>query len=268
MDFRKRFVSFTSTVFVITLSLLILMPGMVFSHRIHGMNPIKPKAVDTNMVSEGKLVLTMLTRRICNPLPASTPTPPGLPTPTPGLNPSGRILNGNFERGSGFAWIEASISTDFPYPIVTDDEAFVPCRGSYYAWLGKIHENESQIYQLITVPADLDLYWHYRIASGETCGARYDVGYVGLSLDGNTYFRIQDYDLCSGNSHGYYQLDSIDLSDYAGRPVLLVFGAITDDSILSNFFIDDVGFRSSVAEEETPLQPIVSGTGLVIYPQE
>ncbi len=221
-----------------------------------------------------KLLLTMLLQRTGGTNPTATPTATqtGGPTPTPSATPTqpsgGGIVNGNFEQGSGAGWTEASETGTYPHDIVTNSGNYPPYQGAYYAWLGRVNSEVTQVYQQVTIPTNATLYWRYRISSSEGCGFFYDRGYMAVSTDGSTFTALVDYDLCTGNSTGGYQQGSVSLAAYSGQSIYIIFGADTDSSILSDFLIDNVGFSPSVAENGIPAPSGVTGTGPVIRPQE
>jgi hypothetical protein len=222
-----------------------------------------PGCADTQ--SGGKLILNILLRRTGGGNPTATPTTPPGPTVTPSpTQPSGgTIANGNFEQGNGVAWTEASESGTYPHDIVTNSGNYPPYQGSYYAWLGRVNNEVTQIYQQITVPTNATLHWRHRIVSTESCGFFYDKGYMAVSTDGSTYTALEEYDLCSGNTTGGYVQGSTSLAAYSGQQVYIIFGAQTDGSILSDYLVDNVGYSPSAAEglptDLLPLQPTSNG---------
>jgi hypothetical protein len=107
----------------------------------------------------------------------------------------------------------------------------------WFAWLGGLDDEDSQIWQApeIAAPADSATlnYW-YLIASSDMCD--YDYGYV--KINGTA---VQTFDLCEETDTGEaYLAGSYDLSAYRGTAPEVRFQAVTDESIYSSFFIDDV----------------------------
>lgn len=167
----------------------------------------------------------------------ATPTPGSGPTPTPPPS-GGSIVNGNFESGRNVGWSESS---SHGWAIVG---TYSPYQGSYAAWLGGGNSETSTLSQNIGVPSGgATLYYRYKISSSDWCG--YDYGYV--KLNGST---AQTYSLCSSNNTSGYALGSVSLSGYAGQTVTLEFRATTDSSYSSSFYIDNVGYSSSLTEGE------------------
>jgi bacillopeptidase F (M6 metalloprotease family) len=61
---------------------------------------------------------------------------------------------------------------------------------------------------------------------------------------------VRSYELCGDHSMTGFARAVIDLSDYAGQTVTLGFSIVTDESLVSSFFVDDVSFVSSAASVE------------------
>jgi len=174
--------------------------------------------------------------------PPCKPEPPGLPwisllldDEAPSSEP---IPNGDFELGHS-AWTEysqqlgyASITTTFPSGVA-------PNSGSYAVWQGGVYNNTEYIRQSVTVSAASPYltYYHW-ISSADICGN--DYGYV--SING---VNMDTLNLCSSANTSGWVPRSINLSAYAGQTISLEFRSTTDSTNNSNWFIDDVSFRSS-----------------------
>ena len=79
------------------------------------------------------------------------------------------------------------------------------------------------------------VYWEW-IASGEE-SCVYDG--AEISADGSV---LQQFGLCvTSNTHAWVRRE-IDLSAYAGRSVTLRITVVTDTSVNSNYFVDDLSF--------------------------
>ena len=146
------------------------------------------------------------------------------------------IQNGNFESGST-AWTEYStggwdiIGTSFPGTVA-------PHSGSYAAWLGGAYDDTKYIRQTVAVPSSSPtLTFYHWIASAES-GCNYDFAYV--RVNGSNQLTLG---LCSSNNTGGWVPRSINLSGYAGQNISLEFRSVTDSSLNSNWFIDDVSFQ-------------------------
>ncbi|MBE7530692.1 MAG: hypothetical protein HS099_13285 [Ardenticatenaceae bacterium] len=116
-----------------------------------------------------------------------------------------------------------------------------PRTGSWAVWLGGLYDEVSYIQQSVTVPPATPYlaYWHW-IASADDCG--YDFGFVQINA-----VTVHDYDLCTpANTNGWVR-KVVNLSAYSGQTVTFRIGAVTDDLLNSNLFVDDVAFQASAA---------------------
>jgi subtilisin-like proprotein convertase family protein len=146
------------------------------------------------------------------------------------------IQNGNFESGST-AWTEYFtggidiIRTSFPGTVA-------PHSGSYAAWLGGVYDATRYIRQTVAVPSSSPtLTFYHWIASAES-GCNYDLAYV--RVNGSNKDTLG---LCSSNNTGGWVPRSINLSGYAGQNISLEFRSVTNSTLNSNWFIDDVSFQ-------------------------
>lgn len=204
--------------------------------------------VDVTNVLTGLTCSAPATHRVYLPIarragsvgPTPTPTVPG-PTPTPTMTPTpppSGLVNGNFESGQT-GWTESSSHN---YPLIVnnfDPTGVTPHGGSWAAWLGGDNDEISNLSQTVTVPTGGSYlsYWYW-FQSTDVCG--FDLATV--KVNGTV---VAQADLCDTNNTNGWAHTSLDLSSYAGQTVTLTFGAETDSSILSNFFVDDVSFQST-----------------------
>jgi hypothetical protein len=214
---------------------------------IDGCTATTPTPTPTSTPVGGKLVLNILLKRTSGPNPTATPTQPG-PTVTPtATQPSGgTIANGTFEQGSGVGWSETSSGGYDIVVLNTSNDPTLPTHsGAWLAWLGGADNENASVYQTVTIPGSAPYlsYWIF-LASQETLGCSYDIGSV--SVNGT---EIQSYGLCDDNNTGGYVRQSLNLSAYAGQTVTIAFEIVTDSSVNSNFFLDDVSFATSAAED-------------------
>ncbi|MEZ4560561.1 MAG: hypothetical protein R2854_29695 [Caldilineaceae bacterium] len=146
-----------------------------------------------------------------------------------------RLDNGDFEQGAG-GWEEYS---SHAVPVITDDFTRVeltPHSGQWAAWLGGLDDETSWIQQRIVVPdpAVPLVYWEWIASAEESCA--YDS--AAISIDGAV---LQQFGLCSASDTAWVRRD-IDLAAYAGRTVTLRITVVTDTSVNSNYFVDDLSF--------------------------
>lgn len=159
--------------------------------------------------------------------------------------PTDPIINPGFESGPT-GWTESAtnprnliINSGFPSGVT-------PHGGSWATRLGGAHLDTSYIQQQVTVPAGTPYlaYWHW-IDSEDFCG--WDYGSV--LINGAV---VHEYDLCSAeNTNGWVQ-KTVNLSAYAGQSVQLRIRAVTDSSLNSNLFVDDVSFQAGPAPDIGP----------------
>ncbi len=144
------------------------------------------------------------------------------------------IQNGGFEADSR-GWIENSAQG---YPLVSD---FNPRTGRYSAYLGGVNNADDRISQRITLPADaasitLRAWWY--LATAETAGAFDTMTVWLLREDFQPLAQLAQVD----NTYPVGVWDQIvaDLSSYAGQTVIVQFAGRTDESNISDFYVDDV----------------------------
>ena len=184
-------------------------------------------------------------------------------TPPP---PPGQLANGGFEDGP-VDWVESS---NYGYPLIVGPTTslqppFAPHGGDWVAWLGGLDYETSILGQEVTISAEAPYltYWHY-IASSDACG--YDYG--GVGIDG-TWLYV--YDLCYETQSNGWEFVSVDMSALAGQRIVLDLVTITDSSLSSSLFFDDVAFVTAAqaatlaarAAEQTgpPASPLMGKRG-------
>lgn len=144
-----------------------------------------------------------------------------------------RVVNGDFEQGT-VGWQQSSEYSIGP--ILDFVSLFLePHGGRWAAWLGGEHNENSQIWQAVTLgaaPATLT-FWYKIDSDDNVCG--HDRGCVLISGA-----PVAEFDLCVSTSTSDWVKHTIDLSAYVGQTIELRFQAETDAALLSNFFVDDV----------------------------
>ena len=161
----------------------------------------------------------------------TAPPPPPPPPPPPGSNV---IVNPGFENGTT-GWIQTSSGG---YPLISTSK---PRTGSYGAWLTGYNSAVETIGQTVTVASGastLRYWWH--MTSSETTATAYD------------YLRVRIYNAVTGaliatprtwsnvHTRNVWSQDTLSLAAYVGQSVRIVFEGVTDSSIVSSFYIDDV----------------------------
>jgi hypothetical protein len=173
------------------------------------------------------------------------------------------VQNGDFELGRYNGWSETSANG---FPLVVDDDlaqgfppGFTPRSGEWQVWLGGWADERGTIRQDLTLPNTTPIYLHhyYKVkAHGQVCGF---ADYAQVLVNGEV---VMEKDLCVSEHTSNWTLEAIDISDYAGQQVSIMFLAQTDgNSDTSSYFIDDVslsqhpsGFLLNL-EAEAPIAP-------------
>jgi hypothetical protein len=153
-------------------------------------------------------------------------------------------VNGDFEQGPAVGWSQFSTHA-YPLILSSPTDLVVPAHsGSWGVWLGGADDENSSIFHmsiiLIGSPTTLRL-WYWIGSQEVDCAA--DFGYVKLNAT-----IVQTWNLCqSNNTNGWVPLD-LNLNAYDGQSVNLTIQAITDLSVNSNLFIDDVSLYKTFAD--------------------
>lgn len=155
------------------------------------------------------------------------------------------FVNGNFEQGTA-GWAQSS-SNGYGL-IVTANElpgSVTPHSGSWVAWLGGADMETSSLSQAVTVPSsNPHLVFWYLIASQDACG--YDFFRLRINQS-----EVLSFELCSANNTTSWVQRGVNLSAFAGQTVTVDFRVMTDESLNSNFFLDDVSLQSGAPDVPT-----------------
>lgn len=150
------------------------------------------------------------------------------------------IVNGGFESGLA-GWTEYSFR-EWPLINHKDDLPVLPHSGDWAAWLGGDNNEVAYISQTVTLPAgNISLTFWEKIDSEDYCG--FDFAWVSINnIDISTINLCQD-----DNTVGWVKR-TIGLSAYAGQTVSLQIRVKTDESLISNYFVDDVALSGAAGE--------------------
>ena len=198
-----------------------------------------------------------------------TTDPSAEPTTDPPDTPSaGPLKNGDFESGANGEWAEQSANFGGQGEIILSNidlpEKIPAQSGLYAAWLGGAHNENSTLRQELVVPSGSPtLYYFTRVASSDVCG--YDMASVSIDdavnngVVNNTV--VATYELCRNTSVGEWVQQSISLNDYVGKRIMLEFKTVTDGSLVSSFFVDNISISTSQptpapTETVSPLETI------------
>lgn len=188
-----------------------------------------PLSITCAMVQKA-LLATKMNAPVCGA--SGSATPPAQIVP---------LLNPDFESGRNIGWHE---SNNLGYWAV---DGGLGENGSWGAWFGGAHNEVTEVWQSFTVPANGgSLLYAFKIESEDWCG--YDYGYV---LVNNVPLVL--YKLCASNQTTGFAQAAVNLSAYAGQLITLQFRGTTDDSLISNFKIDNVRFAPASFSE--PIDP-------------
>jgi hypothetical protein len=160
------------------------------------------------------------------------------------LGPAPEIENGDFEAGP-VDWTEFSKQG---FPLITRTglpSYFAPRSGEWVAWLAGSHDEISYIEQQVTVPGGKPYlsYWHWIDSDEFFCG----VDVASVAVNG---VAVQTYFLCEFADTAGWVNRSVNLGTYEGQSVSIRFRAETDESQLSNLFIDDIAFQDTPAQAQ------------------
>ncbi len=161
------------------------------------------------------------------------------------------IVDGGFESAtksgdSAPGWTATTNSNS--HNVIVVDGTY-PHTGKNYARLGAYNNETDTLTQTITVPAgatSAPLTFWVNITTQETSATKYDFLYVEVHNSSGTLLAtpltLSNTDSESdGNVSGkYFQPATIDLSQYAGETIEIVFHATTDYEKTTTFLIDDV----------------------------
>ena len=151
------------------------------------------------------------------------------------------IPNGNFDSGTD-SWGRGSSSER---DLIGQWSEVANHSGTWYTWLGGVHNETAFIEQTVTVPSSCPnlVFYHWIKSDEDFC--EYDFGYVEVSTNGTDWDDVETIDLCSTNNTSDWKKKSIDLGKYADQDVRLKFRVKTDSSNVSNWFIDTVFFQTN-----------------------
>lgn len=163
------------------------------------------------------------------------------------------IKNGDFELGRDGSWTEYS-SNSYILILEENNLPIYPKSGEWAVWLGDDIEKYGEISRLsqnvLIYSSSPYLHFWYEIFSDDYCSIDYDI--FKVKINGSTIFSEE---LCYANNTIGWTEKVINLSAFSGSSVTLMFEVITDSTVFSSFFLDDVSMSSvstvsaAVAEE-------------------
>jgi hypothetical protein len=164
------------------------------------------------------------------------------------------VQNGGFEYGD-VGWQAQSAQQ---YELISD---FNPRTGKLGAYLAGVNNADDSLSQLLVLPAGrvLTLTAWWSLATAETAGAFDTLSIVVLQADGMELATLAKLDNTA--PAGQWELLSFDLSEYAGQNVVIRFAAHTDQSNVSDFYLDDISVSGcGPGDTTTPTPPPATPT--------
>jgi len=170
-----------------------------------------------------------------------------------GMVLSDPILNGDFEAGQDGSWTEFSTHG---WDLITHESSSLVAShgGVWHVWLGGDFDDTSQLSQSVLIAPGLSTlhYWYWIGSEESACGN----DYFKLKVDG-TQKTVSG--LCISTATGGWVEGTLDLSAYAGSTVTLMFEVITNATLNSNVFLDDVSFAATRQTAPAPLNSGAAG---------
>ncbi len=157
-------------------------------------------------------------------------------------------------------WAESSTG-DWPLIVNSFPGTATAHSGTWAAWLGGASNETSILSQQVTIRSVAKaLSFYHWIAHENNCGN--DVARV---LVNNS--KVLETKLCqTANTNGWRKV-TLNLGAYVGQTVTLKFVVVTDSSLNSNWFIDDVALSATAvaaADEAAPPPSVAPGTDSIV----
>lgn len=175
-------------------------------------------------------------------LPGTAPGTPIPPTPIPGTplpTPINGLVNGDFEAGY-LGWTASSSTGNV---LIGTTPAGQAHSGNHVASLSGFGYEVSILTQTVTLPNVTPLYltFYFQVMSstGSDCALVIYSGRFYIDLNGQPL--VTGYPLCEAYAtSGWTKATGLEISQYAGQTVPLVFRAEAADFIATHIYLDDV----------------------------
>ncbi|RIK41833.1 MAG: hypothetical protein DCC55_10730 [Chloroflexi bacterium] len=164
-------------------------------------------------------------------------------------NCSNLVADGGFESGSG--WQSA---TNGSYTLLSD---FNARSGAKAAQLAGVDGASDQLSIPLALPADkpsVSLSFWWQVQSEEHSGEFDGLSVIAADAAGNPMHSLLT--LGSDSTATQWQQSVVDLSAYSGQAIQLKFVAQTDNSLVTDFFIDDVAVTACGAAAYQVFLPV------------
>ena len=153
------------------------------------------------------------------------------------------IVNGGFEQGHT-GWFTATTGMMWKAHdlIGTRAEGFYPYQGNYGARLGGYEGVWDVLTQTVTIPANGQLAYWWKMASYENL-PHHDWFIVRLlTQNGTLVTTLASHD--DQDTQNIWTQDVLDVSAYAGQSLILLFESYNDNYYFTTFYLDNVCLRS------------------------
>ncbi len=194
------------------------------------------------------LTRTMTNTRTSTKTRTNTRTATSSPTMTPKPEWMLHVGNGDFEMGHQ-TWDEALQNYDYQYDgLVTNDASIKSRSGTYYVWFGGADSISDGVYatsvisQTVTVPANAPYLRVYYLAKSADICAKSGTNYYDYARVLVNDVVLTKIELCTTKSVNRWTPLTFNLTAYKNQSVEITIQTSNDNSLISSFWVDDVGF--------------------------
>jgi hypothetical protein len=154
------------------------------------------------------------------------------------------LLDGGFESGAGW-----SAQAGGEYSLFSD---YLAHSGSRAAYLAGVDEARDRLSAAVTLPAGqtISLRFWWQVHSEESSNGYDGMSVVVADMAGNplkVLFSLSDANL----TDTWQQTAGLDLSEFAGQSIQLQFLAQSDQTLPTDFFVDDVELNACTAQTDS-----------------
>jgi hypothetical protein len=136
-----------------------------------------------------------------------------------------------------------------PYSNIYPSSQIPVHSGNWGGWLGGYHNADDQLFQNVSVPSSTTAatlsFWVYSVTAEQGVGYDYFTLQIIDPVNGSHYvdaFSIDAFPATNAWQYKTYTLSSSQVNAIKGKTVRVRFRTVTDFSLLSSFYIDDVSF--------------------------
>ena len=149
------------------------------------------------------------------------------------------LVNGNFEQDD-FGWQLYSNGWGWKIHdlIGSKDDGFSPFNGDYAARLGGFEGVQDYIEQIVVIPETGQLTYWWKMGTSEPLPHTDGLGVFLLEIDHTRVALLESHD--DQDVEGVWQQDVIDLTEFAGRRLILRFSVYNDNYYATGFDLDEI----------------------------